>query len=112
MDLNRHRYTIPLGALSGLLLVLSLPKPDLYPLAWFALIPLMFVLARSSSTRSVSAAAYAAGLAFFVGVFYWMTETMIIYGGLDAASAFGVGLLFSLVFALYFLAFGLCLYAF
>src|SRR2546422_8473412 len=95
------------GAVSGLLLTLSLPKPDLYPLAWIALVPLLFVIARVSLARipdqlaavptrkgpdlsgrrlvrQIFLASYTAGVVFFAGTFYWITETMIIYGGLSA----------------------------
>src|SRR6185503_15494989 len=98
------------GILSGALLVLSLPKPDLYPLAWIALVPLLFVIGRSKSIRTTFAGSYAAGLVFFAGTFYWITETMIIFGGLSAPMAVGVGLLFALTYALYFVLFGLGLH--
>ena len=101
-----------LALISGTLLVLSLPKPDWYPLAWIAFLPLMFALARATSIRAAALYSYVAGFAFFSGTFYWMTQTMIVYGGLDAASAFGVGLLFSIVYSMYFLGFGLALYIF
>ena len=108
----RVQNSIVFALISGILLVLSLPKPDWYPLAWIAFLPLMFALARATSVRAAALYSYVAGFAFFSGTFYWMTQTMIIYGGLDAASAFGVGLLFSVVYSLYFLGFGLGLYAF
>ena len=108
----RATVFVPLSLLSGALLVLSLPKPDLYPLAWFAFVPLILVLARAASFRAAALASYITGFVFFSGVFYWMTETMIVYGGLDSVSAFGVGLLFTAVYSCYFLGFGLALYAF
>jgi apolipoprotein N-acyltransferase len=94
------------GAVSGALLVLSLPKPDLYPLAWIALVPLLVVLATTSVARTVLSS-YIAGVIFFSGTCYWITETMVIYGGLSAPSAVGVGALFALTFAFYFVLFGL-----
>jgi apolipoprotein N-acyltransferase len=98
------------GALSGLLLVLSLPKPDLYPLAWIAMVPLLFVIARETSIGRILAASYVAGVVFFSGTFYWITETMVIYGGLSAPLAAGVGGLFALTYALYFVLFALGLH--
>jgi apolipoprotein N-acyltransferase len=100
------------GAASGLLLILSLPKPDLYPLAWIALVPLLYVIASAPGVRAAAIASYSAGVVFFAGTFYWIGETMMIYGGLAAPLAIGVALLFSLVYALHFLVFGLGLYAF
>jgi len=101
------RTSIALGIVSGALLVLSLPKPDFYPLAWIALVPLFVAIARSTAYLQAGAAAYGAGFAFFAGTCYWITETMTIYGGLSLAAAIGVGLLFVVVYALFFTAFGL-----
>jgi apolipoprotein N-acyltransferase len=98
------------GALSGLLLVLSLPKPDLYYLAWIALVPLLFVIAREKLAGRVFLTSYVAGAVFFSGTFYWITETMTIYGGLSLPLAMGVGALFALTYALYFVLFGLALH--
>jgi apolipoprotein N-acyltransferase len=53
---------------------------------------------------------YIAGVVFFAGTFYWITETMMIYGGLSFPLAAGVGALFALAYALYFVLFGLGLY--
>src|SRR3989475_2577348 len=98
------------GIASGILLVLSLPKPDLYPLAWIALVPWLYVVASGLDLRPTVACAYAAGLVFFGGTFYWISETMAIYGGLSIPLAIGVGSLFVIVFALYFVLFGLGLH--
>lgn len=96
--------------MSGALLVLSLPKPDLYPLAWIALAPLLFIVGKNRQVPEIFLAAYAAGVVFFAGSCYWITETMSIYGGLSAPSALGVGALFALSFALYFVVFALALH--
>src|SRR5213595_1024396 len=106
----RRGIRISCGIASGFLLVLSLPKPDLYPLAWIALIPLLFVLGKATSVSQVSITSYIAGVVFFAGAFYWITETMMIYGGLSAPLAFGVGALFALTYALYFVLFALGLH--
>src|SRR2546427_536394 len=98
------------GVVSGILLVLSFPKPDLYPLAWLALIPWLYVMACIPGLRRTLATAYAAGLVFFAGTFYWISETMAIYGGLSIPLAIGVGALFVIVFALYFVLFALGLH--
>jgi apolipoprotein N-acyltransferase len=98
---------IAAGALSGLLLVLSLPKPDLYPLAWIALVPLLLLLSAARTWREAALPSYFAGVVFFAGTFYWITETMIVYGGLGPLSAVGVGLLFAVVYALHFVLFAI-----
>jgi apolipoprotein N-acyltransferase len=107
---RRVRVEVLYGILSGLLLTLSLPKPDLYPLAWIALVPWLLVLLRDPNPRPVAFVSYVAGFVFFTGTFYWMTETMIIYGGLSYISAVGIGLLFAVVYSLCFLVFGLGLH--
>ena len=98
------------GVLSGALLSLSLPKPDLYPLAWIALIPWLYIVGSRPVLRRSLAASYAAGLVFFAGTFYWFSETMVIYGGLSIPLAVGVGALFVVAYALYFVLFGLGLH--
>jgi apolipoprotein N-acyltransferase len=102
--------TYLLSLVSGALLVLSLPKPDLYPLAWIALVPLFFVVATARSVAQTVLASYLAGVVFFCGICYWITETMSIYGGLSLPSAIGVGALFALSYALYFVLFALGLH--
>jgi apolipoprotein N-acyltransferase len=96
--------SVAAGVLSGGLLVLSLPKPDIHVLAWVAFVPLLVFLTATLNLRTAVAAAYATGVVFFAGTCYWITETMIIYGGLGA-SAVGVGVLFAAVYALYFVVF-------
>src|SRR5438552_6816573 len=108
---QRRGIGLACGIVSGILLVLSLPKPDLYPLAWIALVPWMFVVvAHGGRPRRSLAASYAAGVVFFAGTFYWISETMVIYGGLSIAEGVGVGILFVIVYALYFVLFGLALH--
>jgi apolipoprotein N-acyltransferase len=97
---------LPLATISGGLLILSLPKPDLYPLAWIALVPLLSIVAGKSSFFQAVAASYTAGAIYFAGTCYWITETMFIFGGLSTATAFAVGALFALTFAFYFVLFG------
>ena len=103
-------FSVFAGILSGALLVLSLPKPDFYPLAWVALMSWLYVIASGSTLRRTFTASYAAGLVFFAGTFYWFSETMVIYGGLSIPLAIGVGVLFVIVYALYFVLFGLGLH--
>src|SRR5947207_13495654 len=98
----RRGIVLTCGIVSGILLVLSLPKPDLYPLAWIALTPWLYVIASNPPLRRAFSASYAAGLVFFAGTFYWMSETMVIYGGLSIPLAILVGVLFVTVYGLYF----------
>ena len=99
------------GSISGLLLVLSLPKPDFYPLAWIALVPWLYIIGLNSTLKHTLLASYAAGLVFFAGAFYWIAETMVIYGGLSVPLGAGVCALFVLMHGLYFVVFGLGVHA-
>ena len=105
--MKRVPVSLVLGPLTGALLVLSLPKPDLYPLAWVALVPLLFVIGQNTSVSHIVGTSYLTGVVFFSGTFYWITETMMLYGGLSAPLAVGVGGLFALTYALYFVLFAL-----
>jgi apolipoprotein N-acyltransferase len=99
-----------ISPVSGVLLVLSLPKPDLYPLAWIALAPLLVAIAKTATVKETVICAYISGVAFFAGTCYWITETMTVYGGLSVPVAVGVAALFALTFALYFVLFAVGLH--
>ena len=95
------------GFLSGLLLVLSLPKPDFYPLAWVALVPLLVAIFTAPNLKRAILPSYVAGVMFFAGTCYWITETMMIYGGVSTLEAIGIGLLFALTFAFHIVLVGI-----
>ena len=63
---------------SGILLAAAFPRPDLYPLAWIALIPLLLVM-----RQRPFATGFTAGLVFFAAVLYWLNLVMTTYGGLS-----------------------------
>ncbi|MCX7825511.1 MAG: apolipoprotein N-acyltransferase [Verrucomicrobiae bacterium] len=65
-----------LAALSGALLIVAYPKPDLSAVAWFAVIPL-FLAARGRGARDGFWLGWLAGLVFFVGTFYWLWHVTI-----------------------------------
>src|SRR5829696_8569297 len=96
---------------STLLLIFSFPNFELYPLAWIALVPLLVVIARRPSPLKAFILGWATGSAFFYATCYWLTYSMIHYGGLPTLLAYLllipctliVGLfpgLFALLFAL------------
>src|SRR5262245_18395660 len=95
------------GFLSGLLLVLSLPKPDFYPLAWVALVPLLVAIFTAPTLKRAILPSYVAGVMFFAGTCYWITETMMIYGGVSTFEAIGIGLLFAWTFAFHIVLVGI-----
>ena len=86
---------------SGLILVLALPKPDIYFLGWIALVPLLLVLSGNQTRGSSALLGYVTGLVFFSGSCYWIVSTMATYGGLSVPVSLGVFALFVVVFALH-----------
>src|SRR5437773_4617872 len=68
--------------LASVLLVLSFPDFDLWPLAWVALIPLLMVIARCASAGRAFMVGLTWGVCFFYGSCWWVTCSMIHYGHL------------------------------
>lgn len=62
-----------LAGLSGILLILSFPSFNLFPLAWIGLIPLLIALQSVSSWKSAFLHGYLTGAIFFLGLVYWIT---------------------------------------
>src|SRR4030095_15357215 len=73
---------------SSLLLILSFPNFEFAPLAWIGLVPLLVVIARRPNPVSALILGWTAGTIFFYGSCYWLTYSMIHYGGLTAVVAY------------------------
>lgn len=78
MRLAKPDRTLVTAAVSGLLLAGAFPRPDLFPLAWVALVPLLLVM-----HHRPFAAGFTAGTVFFATVLYWLNFVMTTYGGLQ-----------------------------
>src|SRR5215211_3775256 len=76
------------AAASTLLLIFSFPDFELYFLAWFALVPLLVAIARRPAPRRAFILGWATGSVFFYCSCYWLTYSMIHYGGLPAPLAY------------------------
>jgi apolipoprotein N-acyltransferase len=78
------------GAAGGttLLLIFSFPNFELYPLAWIALVPLLVVIARRPSPLRAFILGWATGFVFFYATCYWLTYSMIHYGGVPTVVAY------------------------
>ena len=76
------------AAASALLLILSFPNFEFYPLAWIALIPLLVVIAKRPSPLRAFILGCAVGSVFFYATCYWLTYSMIHYGGLPTLLAY------------------------
>jgi apolipoprotein N-acyltransferase len=75
---------------TALLLILSFPNFEFYPLAWIALVPLLGVIAKHPSPRRAFFLGWIAGSVFFYVTCYWLTYSMIHYGGLPAPLAYAL----------------------
>jgi apolipoprotein N-acyltransferase len=73
---------------SALLLIFSFPNFELYLLAWIALVPLILVVAQRPSPLRAFILGWATGSVFFYATCYWLTYSMIHYGGLPTALAY------------------------
>src|ERR1041385_7365597 len=76
------------AAASALLLILSFPNFEFYPLAWIALVPLLVAIAKRPAPLRAFMLGWAVGTAFFYATCYWLTYSMIHYGGLPAVLAY------------------------
>jgi apolipoprotein N-acyltransferase len=65
---------------SALLLILSFPDFNLWPLAWVALVPLLLAVARRAQSARAFLLGLMMGTLFFFGSCYWLTYAMVRYG--------------------------------
>ena len=78
------------GLVSAALLIVSFPDFNLWPLAWVALVPLFIAIARKPRPWSSFLLGWLFGSAFFYGSCYWLTYSMIHFGGMPRALAFAL----------------------
>jgi apolipoprotein N-acyltransferase len=75
------RVETGLAVLSALLLILSFPNFDLWPLAWVGLVPLLVAVVRAPHLNvRAFLLGWIAGTLFFYGSCYWLTYSMVRYG--------------------------------
>jgi len=89
-----------LALLSGLLLTASFPPSRFAFLAWFALIPLLKSLEKARPSLAFRLG-FAAGLAHFLTLIYWVIIVMGHYGHLPIPVSVSILILFSLYLSLY-----------
>ncbi|HET6973594.1 MAG TPA: apolipoprotein N-acyltransferase [Pyrinomonadaceae bacterium] len=83
-----RNYEWGAAAASALLLILSFPNFEYYQLAWIGLVPLLVVIGRRPSPLRAFILGWAVGSVFFYATCYWLTYSMIHYGGLPTALAY------------------------
>jgi apolipoprotein N-acyltransferase len=76
------------ATLSAVLLILSFPDFNLWPLAWCALVPLLLVIAINKGRWRPFFLGWLFGSIFFYGSCYWLTYSMIHTGGISPLIAF------------------------
>jgi apolipoprotein N-acyltransferase len=117
-----HISALLLVLLSASLQILIFPLPNLYPLGWIAMAPLLVALLRARTPDTLQLRggskllparplqafimAYACGILWYAGTCYWIFGTMHQYGGLNSPAALGILVLFCLYLGLYHAVFG------
>ncbi|MGD0283049.1 MAG: apolipoprotein N-acyltransferase [Dissulfurispiraceae bacterium] len=86
--------------LSGLLLSLSFPTADLFPLAWIALVPLLIFLQDKDSWTALKGGFYC-GLVYFFGTLYWIYHSIHFYGAVPLAASLLLVLALCMYLSLY-----------
>ncbi|MBA2339504.1 MAG: apolipoprotein N-acyltransferase [Pyrinomonadaceae bacterium] len=89
------------AALSVLMLVCSFPDFDLWPLAWVGFVPLIYVVCRRPHEGKAFLLGLVAGALFFWASCYWLTYSMIRYGGIPTLIAYLILLPGALVLGLF-----------
>jgi apolipoprotein N-acyltransferase len=73
---------------TSILLILSFPNFEFAALAWIGLVPLLVVIARRPNPVRALILGWSAGTIFFYGSCYWLTYSMVHYGGLPTIVAY------------------------
>ncbi len=89
------------AVLAALLLVLAFPDFNLWPLAWLGLVPLLVTIARRPHARQSFLLGWTTGTLFFYGSCWWLTHSLIHYGGIPTALAFPLLLPGALILGLF-----------
>jgi len=87
-QIDFRNYEWGAAAVSALLLILSFPNFEYYQLAWIGLVPLLVVIGRRPSPLRAFILGWAVGSVFFYFTCYWLTYSMIHYGGLPTVLAY------------------------
>lgn len=93
-------YTYLPSALSGILLIFCFPAFDLYPLAWFALIPFLVSLF-NKKPKEAFFSGIIMGVLYFFGNTYWIYNSINNYGHIPFVLSLLLVLILSLYLSLY-----------
>ena len=78
------QFLVPL--LSGVLLALAFPKIDVSVLAWFAFVPLLWII-QARTPRQAFLSGWLAGMGFYLCTVYWVVETIGLYSNIPTLIA-------------------------
>ncbi len=95
---------VTLAMLGGGLFALSLPKPEIPLAAWVCLVPLLFAI-RGKRPYKASILGLIFGIAAYIGILYWTTYPISVYGGIPLPLAILFMILLVFYMALYISAF-------
>lgn len=88
------------AVLAAILLAAPFLLPSLFPLAWFAFVPLFWAVDQSSSWRRAAFCGWVTGLFAHLLGFYWLVYTISVFGGFPYAVSVVVFLLYAALQAL------------
>jgi apolipoprotein N-acyltransferase len=86
--------------ISGFLLVLCFPTIDLFPIAWIALVPLLFSLYDKRPGQAFKTGVLF-GIPYFFGTLYWIYHSINHYGGISLFSSITIVILLCIYLSLY-----------
>jgi apolipoprotein N-acyltransferase len=97
-------------SLTAVLLAAPFLKPELFPLAWIAFLPLYWCVLRAPTPRKAFFRAWVAGASAHVIGFYWIDQTVRVFGGIPFGLSEIVLLGFAALNSLHIALFGLLVY--
>ncbi len=100
MTVLKYKNAFLLPLISGILLVLSFPNFNVSPLAWVALVPLLFSL-DNRETKKNFYPGFVTGLVYFLGTVYWVFHSMYVYGHIPAIASLCLLILLCLYLSMY-----------
>ena len=89
-----------LAASSGLLIAISFPRFNLYPVAWIGLIPLLTVL-KDKDKKDAFWLGWLVGVTSFIVIINWVTITMYNYGKVPVPVSYTIMFLLAAYLGLY-----------
>jgi apolipoprotein N-acyltransferase len=98
IEKSLKKYGLPV--LSGILLIFCFPRFDFFPLAWFALTPLLISLLYKKPSEAFFAGFYT-GLFYFFGTLYWIYYSINHYGNIPFVPSLLIVFLLCMYLSLY-----------